>query len=125
MARSLDYNCPRCNSHVVAEHRGPDYEPLHFGTACGSNWYAAEEAYIPNGHEPGWNFPSAHTCKLVSTLTHQKRELEDKVEHLTRAVNSVNATNLGMDNKLARARRMLVAAGVTEAMIDAALEDLT
>lgn len=123
--RSDEYNCPRCNSRVVSEHRGAEYEPLHFGTACGADWYAAEGTYIPNGHEPGWNLPSAHTCSLVTSLNDKIMELESKVGELTTVVDSVNATNLSLYEKVGRARRMLVAAGVTEAMIDAALEDLT
>ena len=121
---SDEWRCPKCGARVVGEHRDEDYNVLDIHTACGSFYKAPDHPDVQSSTYPaGWTHPNAHTCRMRLGLVAERAAARVERDELKLVVTQVNETNVRLSTKLDRAKRMLVAAGVSEALVEASLEE--
>lgn len=115
--------CPKCESEAVFERRGEEGEVLELGTACGSRFYRDTVEDRPEQYQVGWNH-YLHGCRLVNRLNakiHTVTEERDEAREQLRVSQAATASTF---DQLTRARRMLLATGMNEALVDAALDEV-
>lgn len=118
------YHCPKCGSKVVSEHRDEDNRAVDVWTACGSHWHREDSGWVQDGtHKAGWTTASAHTCGLVLALNAELEGVELERDRAQSRLREIEDELFAVQARFDRARRMLLATGMEEALVDAALGD--
>lgn len=119
-----EYLCPVCGSRIVGEHRDEHNMTQDVWTACGSEWHRTDSDRVRDGSvKMGWTHASAHTCGLIMALQAEKIGAEIDGNQARELLTYTQGELQRVARQKDRARRMLLATGMKEALIDAALED--